>query len=98
MHLIALVNYYCTCWGFAIDQLVLEYLLHRCVPLIKQMWLHTYQFLFGFKAQNLKVNAVGKSCVVIVPRNTVIGSYLGNMEYLQLCEGNFSHKWAFGGA
>lgn len=37
MHLITLVNYYRTCQGFAIDQLVLEYLLHRCVTLIKQM-------------------------------------------------------------
>lgn len=77
MHLITLVNYYCTCWGFAIDQLVLEYLLHRCVTLIKQMWLHTYQFLFGFKAQNLKVMLLAELCsAVLAPRNIVRGTLL----------------------
>lgn len=94
MHLIALVNYYCTCWGFAIDQLVLEYLLHRCVTLIKQMWLHTYQFLFGFKAQNPKVTQLAEQCGAVLARRMQWEAlHWGNAGCLQLWEGNFSHEW-----
>lgn len=96
MHLITLVNYYCTCWGFAIDQLVLEYLLHRCVTLIKQMWLHRYQFLFGFKAQNLKVTQLAElGGAVLVPRSSVRGSLLREHWVPATCVGSFSHKRFF---
>lgn len=96
MHLITLVNYYCTCWGFAIDQLVLEYLLHRCVTLIKQMWLHTYQFLFGFKAQNLKVMQLAELCgAVPVPRNAARRSLLRERRVPAMLRGKLEPEVGF---